>query len=314
MRSGTASGQLRSLGARRRTFRRRRSTNPRTVRYGSVSVAIVPRVLHGCLSLMTKPPDRSASTSCTGCNEASDLGFDFTFAFQPIVDVDARRVFSYEALVRGCNGEGAFWVLDQINERNRYSFDQACRRKALTLAARLRIETYININFMPNAVYRPELCIRSTLAAARHLKFPIERIMFEVSEGEQMTSPDHLVAIFKEYRRLGITTAIDDFGAGYSGLNLLADYQPDYIKLDLKLIRNVDSERTRQAIVRAIVSVCRELDIAIIAEGIEYPAEATWLRHAGVRLFQGYLFARPAFEALPAVAFEPLTNSAVSAA
>ncbi len=263
---------------------------------------------------MTKPPARSASQSCTGCNEASALGFEFTFAFQPIVDIETRRVFSYEALVRGCGGEGAFWVLDQVTEQNRYSFDQACRKKALTLASRLGIQTYLNINFMPNAVYRPELCIRSTLAAARSLNFPTERIMFEVSEGERLTSTEHLVAIFKEYRRLGFTTAIDDFGAGYSGLNLLADYQPDYIKLDLKLIRNIDSERTRQAIVRAIVGVCRELDIAIIAEGVEYQAEATWLRHAGIRLFQGYLFARPAFEALPEIALEPLAASAVSAA
>ena len=89
-------------------------------------------------------------------------------------------------------------------------------------------------------MYRPELCIRTTLEAARINGFPIERIVFEITEGEKVTNHAHLIGIIEEYRRLGFRTAIDDFGAGYAGLNLLADYQSDYIKLDLNLIRDVD--------------------------------------------------------------------------
>lgn len=245
--------------------------------------------------------DRVRIPDCGACSEKVSLGFDFTFAFQPIVDVRTGTIFSQEALVRGLDGAGALSVLDRIGDDNRYLFDQTCRTKAIALAVRLKLDTFLNINFMPNAVYRPEQCIRSTLAAAKRYDFPTDRIMFEVSEGEQLTSPTHLVGIFREYKRLGFKTAIDDFGAGYSGLNLLADYQPDFLKLDLKLIRDIHADRTRQAIVRGIVAVCRDLDIRIIAEGIEHPAESAWLHSIGIDLFQGFYFARPAFEALPTV-------------
>src|SRR5690606_15259672 len=98
------------------------------------------------------------------------------------------------------------------------------------------------------------------------------------------------------YKEFGLLTAIDDFGAGYSGLNLLADFQPDIIKLDMLLTRNIDSDRVRRSIVAGILTVCRELDIMVIAEGIETDAEYATLREMGVAYFQGYLFARPVFQ------------------
>lgn len=98
----------------------------------------------------------------------------------------------------------------------------------------------LSINFLPNAVYRPEVCIRSTFEAARVHGFPTEKIIFEVTEGEQVQDRAHLVNIFREYRRFGFQTAIDDFGAGYAGLNLLAEYQPDLIKIDMDLVRGID--------------------------------------------------------------------------
>ncbi|MGI8548679.1 MAG: EAL domain-containing protein, partial [Gemmatimonadaceae bacterium] len=93
--------------------------------------------------------------------------------------------------------------------------------------------------------------------------------------------------------------AIDDFGAGHSGLNLLAYFQPDMIKLDRNLLRGIESRGPRQSITRAIVMVCTDLGIDIVAEGVETVEEFAWLEHAGVRLFQGYLFAKPGFESLP---------------
>ena len=95
--------------------------------------------------------------------------------------------------------------------------------------------------------------------------------------------------------------AIDDFGAGYSGLNLLTDFQPDQIKLDMKLIRGIEHHGPRQAIVHAIDQVCRDLGIDVIAEGVETAEEYAWLANEGVQLFQGYLFAKPAFESFPPV-------------
>lgn len=223
-------------------------------------------------------------------------------AFQPIVDLHTRQPFAYEALVRGPNGEGALSVLSQINDANRYRFDQACRVKAIELASRLGLhklpDCKLSINFMPNAVYRAETCIRATLEASREFSFPTDRLMFEVTEGERVEDPQHLVGIFNEYRRQGFTTAIDDFGSGYSGLNLLATFQPHVLKLDMDLTRDIANHSARQAIVAGVLLVAERLGITVVAEGVETQSECDCLAEMGVRYIQGYLFAKPAFESL----------------
>ena len=133
--------------------------------------------------------------ACGACSTAHGLDFEFTFAFQPIVDAASRRVFSYEALVRGQGGESAVSILSRVHDGNRYRFDQACRVKAIALAAQLGVETHLNINFLPNAVYRAEACIRTTLVAARRVGFPLDRIIFEVTESENARNPGHLATI-----------------------------------------------------------------------------------------------------------------------
>lgn len=236
------------------------------------------------------------------CNECkAALDFEFTFAFQPIVDVEARQIFAYEALVRGPNGEGALDVLGRVNDSNRYRFDQSCRMKSILLAKKLGMDCRISINFLPNSIYQPELCIRTTIAAAEAADFPLDKIIFEVTEGEQMRDPQKLLSIFRYYRDRGFSTAIDDFGAGYAGLGLLAEFQPSLIKIDIALVRDIDSNAAKQAIVTGTLVTTRLLGIEVIAEGIETAAEARWFKDNGVRLMQGYYFARPGFESLPKV-------------
>ncbi len=229
----------------------------------------------------------SPNQRCVGCQQSEALGFDFSFAYQPIVDLRDRSFFAHEALVRGTHGEGALSVLDQLNDSNRYRFDQRCRTQAIAGAAALGMQSYLSINFMPNAVYRPELCIRSTLEAARAHNFPLDRLIFETLENEHVDNYRHLTNILREYRQFGFKTAIDDFGAGYSGLNLLADFQPDLIKLDMALIRNVDQDRVRQVIVQGIVTICEQLGVTVIAEGIESAGERDFLSDCGIFLMQG---------------------------
>ena len=224
-------------------------------------------------------------------------------AFQPIVDVRTGRPYAYEALVRGEQGQGAGYILSQVNDANRYRFDQACRVKAIELAAELGLHRLDNcklsINFLPNAVYRPASCIRATLEAAKRFDFPANRLMFEVTEGEKISDASHLINIFNEYRRQGFTTAIDDFGSGYSGLNLLATFQPQVLKIDMELTRDIDQNQVKKAIVSGVLLVAQQLEITIIAEGIETEAEANTLHQMGVNYMQGYWFARPEIAALP---------------
>jgi EAL domain-containing protein (putative c-di-GMP-specific phosphodiesterase class I) len=230
----------------------------------------------------------------------------FTMAFQPIVDVETGAVFAHEALVRPTGGGSAADILSQINEVNRYSFDQRCRVTAIELAARLEMDTLLSINFLPNAVYQPAACLAKTFDAATRAQFPLHHLMFEVTENEPSRDVGHLQSIFREYKRHGMITAIDDFGAGHSGLNMLADFQPDVLKIDMALTRSIHTDSVRYKIADAIIRLCKSLNISVIAEGVETMQEAVVLRSLGVRLFQGYLFARPAVEALPPVPNEIL--------
>jgi len=246
-------------------------------------------------------PDHTLTPACDRCRDSEALGFDFSFAFQPIVDTQQRKIVSYEALVRGPGGEPAGSVFEHVNSDNLYRFDQQCRVKAIETATRLNLDTQLNINFLPNAVYDPHLCIRTTLAAAEKYGFPTEKIVFEVVEAEEIRDHLKLANIIRVYEELGFHTAIDDFGAGYAGLNLLAEYQPHIIKLDRNLISGIDSNAVKQSIIRGIMLVCKELAIHPLAEGVESREEYRWLNEVGIRLFQGYYFARPGFETLPTV-------------
>lgn len=251
----------------------------------------------------TEFPKPFEAPHCADCRDLSALGFDFTMAYQPILNIRSGKLFAYEALVRGPQGQSAASVLGQVNDSNRYRFDQACRVKAIEIAARLGLhhipDCRLSINFLPNAVYRPASCIRSTLEACSEYGFPSNRLMFEVTEGERVNDDGHLLSIFKEYRSKGFTTAIDDFGAGYAGLRLLTMFQPHVIKIDMDLVRDIDSSVSKHAIVSGIALTAERLGILLLAEGIETAAERDTLLDLGIELQQGYLYARPAVEQLP---------------
>ncbi|WP_192035192.1 EAL domain-containing protein [Halomonas sp. YLGW01] len=243
--------------------------------------------------------------ACGRCD--TPLPFDFTMAFQPIVDLEAGGIRAYEALVRGPQGESAGSVINQVTDRLMYRFDQACRVKAIELASHLGMREPLSINFLPNAVYEPEACIQATLEVCERVGWPIERINFEITETERVKDRQHLRSIIDAYRAMGFTTALDDFGTGYANLDLLTDLQPDTLKLDRELVRDCDRDRRRQAIVRGVIRLAAELEIQLVAEGIEREAEALWLRDQGIFLQQGFFFARPALEALHPQLAERLT-------
>jgi EAL domain-containing protein (putative c-di-GMP-specific phosphodiesterase class I) len=226
-------------------------------------------------------------------------GAGYSFAYQPIVDAEARRAFGYEALVRGLKGEPALTVLSRLQGDALHVFDRDARVAAIGLARRLGLESLLSLNFMPGSLYSLPDAIDVMLAAADAAKMPVANLLLEVTESEIIHDARGFADRVNAYRARGLRLAIDDFGAGYSGLNLLAEFQPDAIKLDLKLVRGIDGSGPRQAIVRAVIQVCDDLGIEVIAEGVETRGEFAWFRDRGVRLFQGYLFGRPTFETLP---------------
>ncbi|MEZ4403410.1 MAG: EAL domain-containing protein [Kofleriaceae bacterium] len=232
----------------------------------------------------------------------------FTFAFQPVVDVTAQTVVGHEALVRGTPGQGARHVFAQIPPAELYDYDLLFRQQAIALAARLGISGTLYLNLLPASLDQSAEPVEATLAAAARHGLRPDQVTLELSEAEVIHDVARFVGLINRFRGQGMGVVLDDFGAGYSGLNLLAQFQPDAIKLDMALVRGIERDGPRQAIVRGIVRTCSDLGVSIVAEGVETVAEFAWCHGAGIELFQGYLFARPAVAAWPAVTYPPVAG------
>ncbi len=224
-------------------------------------------------------------------------------AFQPIVDLESCRVFAYEALVRGHQNEPASSILSGVRTTSRVSIDRACRLAAIEVASALRVvETgaslAINVNL--RSAYSDIPSLPATIAAAERAGLPLDRLILEVTEEERLRDPGQLQATLRSYRDRGLRIAIDDFGAGFAGLSLLAAFHPDILKIDIALTCDIHRRPASRVIVRSILQICRDLDLQLIAEGVEQRAELEALQDLGVRYMQGHYFALPAFEALPA--------------
>lgn len=232
---------------------------------------------------------------------------NFSIAFQPIVNVASGGVYGYESLVRSVTGDSAYSVLSRIPMEEFHLFDHACRLKGMSEALRCGFleepSTRLFVNVNPNAAVEAASNLRLTCAEAAEQGFPLDRLVLELVEDDEITDLEKLKPIIDEFRACGVQVAIDDFGAGYSGLKLLSRLKPDLIKLDMALVHAMDEDRTSQVIVKAIVQACYELGIVTIGEGVETYDQAMRLRDMGVVYQQGYYFARPAFESLPPIAF-----------
>lgn len=221
----------------------------------------------------------------------------FTFHFQPIVDVQEMSVYAHECLVRlfaDHDYEGQEITEAAIARGRIHAFDAYCRQKAIRQAAEnVDTSSKLFINFLPSSIYDPEYCLQSTLAVVRGTRFAPESIVFEVLESEQITKVANLKAIRDFYQRNGFGFALDDVGSGSNSLQMIADFQPDYIKLDPSLTSGLENP-IRLAAVRMIVKLVTDFGIRVIAEGVETAAQASVLAAAGIRLMQGWYFGRPA--------------------
>jgi EAL domain-containing protein (putative c-di-GMP-specific phosphodiesterase class I) len=242
--------------------------------------------------------------SCFPYHSSGELGFKFSFAFQPIVDACNQEIISFEALVRGPHGEPSNSVFAQVDNHDFGRFDEMCRKKAIHLASRLKIPNSLCLNLSAQGLYQIDSSIITTFHASMESGIPTENIIFEVLETANLTEQQSLLRYLKLINEFGFKTSIDDFGAGYSGLKLLVKYQPTYIKLDRHLIGDIQENPIKQSVFMGIQQICNQLSIEIVAEGVEQADEYRWLSQAGVKIFQGYYFARPAFEALPDVSYK----------
>lgn len=226
----------------------------------------------------------------------------FEVHFQPIVScTDPARLHACECLLRGRDEAGLvppgrlFATARQADLL--FHLDRAARLASIRQACAKGVGPVLFINFTPTSIYNPKFCLRSTLEAVRECGLEPQSVVFEVVESERVSDVGQLVEVLDYYRAAGFKVALDDLGAGFSSLNLLAGIRPDYVKLDMELVRGVDVDPYRASITEHILSLARSLGVRSIAEGVETEGEFRWLAAHGADLAQGYLFGKPRPEA-----------------
>ncbi len=229
---------------------------------------------------------------------------DCRFAFQPILDPFARRITSFEALIRTPNGGSPAEYFAAFAGDAIYHADIQSKRYAFRAAKALGIgEHRLSINLLPMSLVTVPNAVDFLIQEIRASGLVPEQIIVEVTENEIISRTDEFAAEVQKLKAAGISLALDDFGAGFAGLSLLSKFQPDKIKVDREIISNVHKSGPKQAIMHALIKCCASLEIAVIAEGVEQAEEWMWLEAAGISQFQGYLFARPQVSGFPAVAW-----------
>ncbi len=217
----------------------------------------------------------------------------------PIVQADnPSSIFAAECLTRGIDGEQSLVPPGKLFGTARragllFYLDRESRITAIRSGAPLKGRSKLFVNFNPTAIYRPEYCLRTTLAVLEDVGLETSDVIFEVVESDHVEDTDHLASLLDFYRERGFQVALDDLGSGYNSLTSLYQLRPDYMKLDMDLVRDVDRDPFKGSIVRNLLTLARDLDIRTIAEGIEREGELEWVKNAGADYVQGYLFGRP---------------------
>lgn len=228
--------------------------------------------------------------------------------FQPIVAAASGEIYGYEALSRGVLRDGSLMSPADLFGQARamdllFYLDRACREASLRAAARQGITRKVFINFVPTAIYEPTLCLQTTARVLAQEGLDAAQVVFEVVESEKVEDFGHLNEILNYYRTQGYSTALDDIGAGYSDVASLLRLRPDYMKVDMAVIRGIDQDPAKQELLDVFIASGKRIGLSILAEGIETPAEYRYLRSREVDLMQGYLFGKPEEVPVTAVAF-----------
>lgn len=220
--------------------------------------------------------------------------------YQPIFWAGTLGVWGYECLMRGRAADGArvspTTLLDWARqEQLTFLLDRHVRELHLRNAgaAGLGPPYHLLINFLPTAVYRPEFCLRTTVRAVAESGLEPDHVVFEVVETEQVHRREHLRDLLAYYRATGFKVALDDVGSGFSGLSLLADLNPDLIKIDRELVSRATESALHRDVCASLARLGQDNGQMVLAEGVETEEEWRVMTELGVNLLQGYLFGRP---------------------
>jgi EAL domain-containing protein (putative c-di-GMP-specific phosphodiesterase class I) len=221
---------------------------------------------------------------------------EFWSVYQPIVSLADRSVVAHEALLRGevdgreVGGGDLFFVAEQAGWLHR--LDRIGRESAVTGAVPWLGDDDLFINFNPTSIYRPQVCLASTERVVHETEIRPTQLVFEVVESHAIADRGHLVSILDHYRSLGWRVALDDVGAGWSSLSLLAAVRPDVVKLDKRLVQELPDDGAR-TVLKAVTDLAHQLGAVVVAEGVETERLADEVTALGADLGQGWLLGRP---------------------
>jgi EAL domain-containing protein (putative c-di-GMP-specific phosphodiesterase class I) len=212
-------------------------------------------------------------------------------AYQPIVSWSRREVFGYEALLRSREASlphpGA--VLDAAERLDRLDeLGRAIRARVAECAS----TTPEGMTFFVN-LHTHDLLDDDLFDPGSALAKTASKVVLEITERASLHTVRDVQSRVAALRRMGFRIAVDDLGAGYAGLTSFAQLEPEVVKLDMSLVRGIHAQPTKQTLVRTMISMCRELGMQVVAEGIETVEERDTIAEAGCDLLQGYLFAKP---------------------
>lgn len=251
----------------------------------------------------------SEETPLSAQSEVVAKGADCSFAFQPIVDPFMQQIVSWEALIRTPEGDSPAAYFQTLPQEALYEADLKSKQVALSMASALGLHTQtLSLNLLPMTLVNVPNAVDFLLTVIEANGFVPEQIVVEFTESEAISRFDEFTHSVRQLKSAGISVTIDHFGAGFAGLQLLAQFQPDRIKINRDLIANVHKSGPRQAIVQAIIKCCASLEIQFCAVGVELAEEWMWLESAGISQFQGHLFASPRLGGIPAVAWPEKKN------
>ena len=215
----------------------------------------------------------------------------FRFAYQPIVDVESWEAHAYEALCRPTD-ERFRSPLDLFRAAEDAGqilpLGRVLRSLCTQPIGELPEGSLMFVNLHPYELNDPQL-----LDGESKLFEHANRIVFEITETAEIQDLDRIRDLLTKLRGQGYRVALDDLGSGYSGLNLLSQLEPDYVKLDMSLVRSIRSSPRTARLVRYLLDFSRGENMKVVAEGIETAEEYEAVRALGVALMQGYFFARP---------------------
>jgi len=226
---------------------------------------------------------------------------EFDIAFQPQVDIRAGRIVGAEALLRWRNAEHGFIATSQfiglaeetglIVPIGRWVLREACRAAAAWPAASGPGRVAVNVS--ARQFQESEQLVRTVEEVLAETGLPARRLELEVTESALMEQPREAVATMRRLAAMGLTLAIDDFGTGYSSLSYLKQMPVKVLKIDGSFVRGLATQPEDRAIVKAVIALAREMDLRVIAEGVESLEQLDILREMGVGDVQGFLFSRP---------------------